>query len=95
MTRDHIPQQVESIAEEFSPDVERIRWSFDEDWDGQESLFFRAMVTDEVTSDRERFHRIARSLSDTLTQIFSDFAPVYVNFRSVSECARTKEAEWE
>lgn len=94
MTRDHIPQQVEAIAEEFSPDVARIRWSDGEDWDRRESLFFRIVVRDEITRDRARFHALAETLSDALTQTFSDFAPVYVNFRSVSECERMKEKEW-
>jgi len=94
VTRDHIPQQVEAIAEQFSPGVARIRWNAGEDWDGRESLFFRVVVTDGLAHDREKLRYIAGSVSNTLTETFSDFAPVYVNFRSVSECERTKETEW-
>jgi hypothetical protein len=52
------------------------------------------VVTDGLAHDREKLRYIAGSVSNTLTETFSDFAPVYVNFRSVSECERTKETEW-
>jgi len=90
MTRDHIPQQVEAIAQSFS-DVRAIYWNWGYDWAETESLFFRVVISDEAAI---RFRALAPEVTDELAHAFSDFATVYVNFRSVSECARAKEKEW-
>jgi hypothetical protein len=84
MTRDHI-----------SHGVARIRWSFGDNWTGEESLFLRVVISDEARLDKARFSALVRSVTQTLTSTFCDFSPAYVNFRSVSECARIKDPEWE
>jgi hypothetical protein len=93
VTRDHIPQQVEAIAQSFSA-VRAIWWNWGDDWNETESLFFRVVISDETACERERLRQVAREVTEELIQAFWDFAPVYVNFRSVSECERMKEKEW-
>jgi len=96
MTREHIPQQVEAIAEDFAPDVVRIAWAFEDDWSGERGLFLRVTVTDEAVKRREFFHTVAPSLKSALQDAFGDLElPLYTHFRSVSECAQAKDSRWE
>lgn len=95
MTKEHIPQQVEAIAEDFAPDVVRIAWSFGDDWSGERGLFFRVVISDEAAKRREFFHTVAVELRSELSDAFGEFEmPIYTSFCSVSECARAKDSRW-
>ena len=93
MTREHIHQQVEAIADEFSPDMVRIVWSFESDWAERHCLFFRIVLSDQAAKDHaDVARRLERELCETLADL--DLL-LYFNYHSVSECARMKEPEWE
>jgi hypothetical protein len=93
MTREHIPQQVEAIAAALSPNVERILYSFRDDWQGIESLFFRVVFSDEL--DRPGRLRELQNVQCLLQEALADLGmPLFFNFRTASECARMKDPEW-
>ena len=93
MTREHIPQQVEAIAEEFSPDVVRIEWDIGEDWADIESLLFLIVVSDASANNRGGLFEMTQAVKHRLHEAFSGLRmPMYYECHTVSRRAK-KEAE--
>jgi hypothetical protein len=81
----------------LKPDVIRIMHSYTLDWTGEQSLFFRIIISDAAAAPtrlRETTQRIARKI---LTEIKADELGLqtYFNFRSQSEQAQLREPAWE
>ena len=78
----------------LKPDVVRIRWDYGEDWNGNDALFFRVVLSDDAASAhrlREVLPPLWRSLGGHAlgTGRFG-----YVNVRSESECQKLNDPEW-
>ncbi len=80
-----------------APDVEHIRYDIAEDWSGDWAIFFRIVVSDEVSGSDKRLRDIATKVAAHLADRL-DFAAMgllpYYNFRSVSEQAVLREEAW-
>ena len=77
----------------LKPDVVRIRWDYGEDWNGNDALFFRVVLSDDASAHRLRevLPPLWRSLGGHAlgTGRFG-----YVNVRSESECRQLNDPEW-
>lgn len=81
----------------LKPDVIRIMYSYTLDWTGEQSLFFRIVLSDAAASTK----LLGETTSGIKTRILSETRAeelglqTYFNFRSASEQAELKEAAWE
>ena len=77
----------------LKPDVVRIRWDYGEDWNGNDALFFRVVLSDDAAAHRLRevLPPLWRSLGGHAlgTGLFG-----YVRVRSESECQKLNDPEW-
>lgn len=81
----------------LQPDVVRIMYSFAEDWTGQESLFFRVVISDAAAAPSQLGETAQRIRRKILGEIKAEGLGIqtYFNFRSQSEQAELKEPAWE
>jgi hypothetical protein len=81
----------------LAPDVIRVLYSFAVDWTGEESLFFRVVISDRASAPsrlRETTQRIIAKVSDEIKA--EDLGlQTYFNFRSKSEQEMLREPFWE
>jgi hypothetical protein len=86
---------VSEVERLLAPDVVHIRFELAPDWSGDPSIFFRVLLSDEVTE--ARLHHVTRQVRNCLDDRL-DFIGmglfVYHNFRSVSEQAVLREEAW-
>lgn len=97
INRAQIEAGIERAAQALSHDVVRIRYSLEDDWTGDPSIFFRVVITDEasrVKSLGELAHSIDRRIEKEVDPLELGLNP-YSNFRSLSETLEMKEAEWD
>lgn len=90
-------EQVEQMAKTLAPDVVRIRFNPGQDWDGSPAIFFRVLLSDEVSySDRlsEVASRVAGQIFDGLGLAEVEATP-HFKFRSVKEQAKLKDPAWD
>lgn len=91
-----IVQGVAKATAALARDVVRIRFSLDEDWAGDDAVFFRVLLKDSA-SKRSRLYGVAQRIR---SRISSEVQPerfglqTYFNFRSESEQASLKEKTW-
>ena len=88
---------VERARRALRPDVVRILYSFDEDWTGRESLFFKIILSDAAAEPKglgEVIQRIERRIKKEIKADELIFFP-YFNYRSESEQAELRELSWE
>lgn len=80
----------------LGPDVERIRYSIDEDWTGDRSVFFNVVLSDEASIES----RLRESAQRTERVVLKEVDPSqyglrdYFAYRSASEQAGLKEKSW-
>jgi hypothetical protein len=88
---------VSEVVRLMSPDVVHIRYDIDQDWSGDWAIYFRVLLSDEVSSNRARLRQITTEVVRRLAERI-DFASMgffaYHNFRSVSEQAELREKTW-
>lgn len=95
----HQPQiaaAIEEVVNELAPGVERIRYDIGQDWSGQWAIFFRVLLSDEASNERnlrEIAPQIVWSISRRLDLARLGMFP-YFNFRSHSEQAALNEPAW-
>jgi hypothetical protein len=90
-------QQVDRIAQDFAPDVVRIRFSFGRDWSGDPAIFFRTVLSDDA-SRPERLGPVTRELRNRLYDELglSELDHYsYFNVRSQSEVAKLHDTAWD
>lgn len=81
----------------LAPDVVRIRFNLGEDWVGAPAIFFRVVLSNSA-SKRPNLSEVSRRVShEILREIDVEESGLnpYFNFRSLSEQAEMKEAEWD
>lgn len=94
------PAQIDSgiqrAAQALAPDVVRIRYSLDDDWVGDPSVFFRIVISDEAV----RARRLAETAERIMEGIREEVRPeelgihAYFNFRNFSEESKDPDPEW-
>ena len=80
-----------------APDVKRVMYSIDPDWTGEESLFFRIMLSDPA-SEPARLYKTTRRIERTIQKaIKADELGLqtYFSFRSESEQAEMRDPGWD
>lgn len=86
---------VSEVVSLLAPDVVHIRYDISRDWSGDWAIFFRVLLSDEVSETRLRevatqvVWRLAERLDFPSMGLFP-----YHNFRSVSEQAALREEAW-
>ena len=97
MYKAKIKAGIERAARALAPNVVRIRYSFQDDWTGTPSFFFRVVLSDKVT-DKTRLGAEADKASSTIRrEIRCDELDLsaYFNFRSLSETKQLPDPEWD
>ena len=93
--RAEIDAAIHRIQEMAGPDVVRIGYDIERDWDGDWAVFFRILLTDDAARNRLReLSRDIRSQINRQLDLSSLGIWPYVDFRSESEQARLREPAW-
>ena len=81
----------------LAPDVIRIMYSFAEDVQGEISLFFRIVISDQAAAPARLRETTQKIITKVLHEIKADELGLqaYFNFRSKSEQAALREPFWE
>jgi hypothetical protein len=81
----------------LKPDVIRIMYARTLDWTGEQSLFFRILISDAAASTKRLGETTSRIKARILAEIRADELGLqtYFNFRSQSEQAALREPAWE
>jgi hypothetical protein len=87
---------VAAVVRELSPAVQQIRYEIAEDWSGQWAIFFRVLLSDEASTERN-----LREIAPKVVWLMSDKLDIpglglfpYFYFRSQSEQAEFNEPAW-
>ena len=91
-----IASGVKRAEQALAPVVVRIRYSIGPDWTGDQSIFFRIILSD-AASRPERLRKIVQRIeSRILREVKAEELGLqtYFNFRSLSEQAELKEPSW-
>jgi hypothetical protein len=91
-----IAEGVARAARVLAPEVVRIRYSFEDDWSGNEAVFFRVVLKDSA-SKRAHLREVARRVAAIIAREVQPSnlgLQAYFNFRSESEQAQLKEEAW-
>jgi hypothetical protein len=81
----------------FYPNVQRIRYTLEDDWAGEPAVFFKIVLSD-AASSRDQLRNITEQVSRALVDQIEppekwDVLP-YFNYRSQSEQAILQEEAW-
>ena len=96
VNRQKIEADLQRAAQELAPAVVRIRYSFEDDWTGDPSIFFRVVLADEVAYGPhlgETARRIRTKLDDEIRPDEHGLN-AYFKFRSLSEQTDYKDPAW-
>jgi len=96
VNQNEIRAGVQRAVEALKPDVVRIRYTVTADWTGEQSVFFRVVLSDHVSAE-SRLREITQRILFTVDSEVSppEWLRTYFNFRSQSEQAQLREAAWE
>jgi len=88
---------VKQAESALKPDVVRIMYSFTENVEGNVSLFFRIVISDQAAEPAQLRKTTQRIINKVLHEITAEELGLetYFNFRSRSEQALLKEPAWE
>jgi len=89
-------KQIEQIAKEFEPEVVRVPVRYGEDFDGEPSVNFYVILSDEAAR-RERLRVIAREIEERFSEELDVWKSPYFphfRFRSKSEQNVLKDPSW-
>lgn len=88
--------------ERFPDEIERVRYSFHDDWTGEPSLYLRVLLKHGF--DKEEFVRDAQIRRDFLEKcqrieasiedVLKDCTQIYYLFRSVAEQEQIQDPDW-
>jgi len=91
-----IDRRVKNVARKLAPDVVRIRYELTPNSIGQDSIFFRVMLSDDASRE-DRLQEVTERVEAELLKAipFDEFGLYkYFNYRSLSEQAMLKEPAW-
>lgn len=91
-----ITSAVRRVESKFAEQVDHIRFSFEENWIGAPSIFFRVVVRDEASRDDLLFELSERVSISLMNEAKTDEIGLYAyfDFRSMSEQAKIQEPAW-
>ena len=91
-----LDRRVKEVERKLAPDVAWIRYSLTLDSTGEESIYFRVVLSDQASRQRRLravTERVERELAEVIG--FDEFGlNLYFNYRSRSEQAELKEPAW-
>ena len=96
INREQIDAVIAAAHKGLSPDVVRIRYSLEEDWTGDPSIFFRVVLSDEASTPgrlREVSSKVRRELEEAVNR-YDHGLQAYFSFRGVSEQKDSREQDW-
>jgi hypothetical protein len=91
-----IDRRIKDVERKLAPDVAWIRYSVTLDSTGEESIYFRIVLSDQASRQR-RLRAVTEHVESELSEMigFDDFGlNLYFNYRSRSEQAELKEPAW-
>ena len=92
-----ISAAVDQAVKGLKPDVVRVRFSFGEDWSGDDAIFFRVVLSDLASAD-EVVGKVARRIANQLEDaVKADELGLraYFDYRSFSEQTSMGDLDWE
>ena len=96
VNENEIRDGVQRAEKALAPDVVRIRYTVKEDWSGDQSIFFRVLLSDSASAEsglREITQRVEFRVVNEVRP--PEWLLTYFNFRSQSEQAQLREPAWE
>jgi hypothetical protein len=89
-------ERVDQVARELAPDVIRIRMDVGHDWTEHPAIYFRVMLSDDVTLDRlsEVTTRVEQRLTDELGLEALEHSS-HFRYRDQSEQAKLQDKAWD
>ena len=95
--RAKIKAAVKRVEKALAPDVVYILYSLTVDWTGEESLFFRVLISDKASAPDRLGEATERIRERLVREIKADKLGLrtYFNFRSKSEQEALREPFWE
>jgi hypothetical protein len=95
---DEFVEKLKSIQPLVPPGVVRWRYTFDDDWSGDPAVYFWVLLTDEA-SQLQNLEQVATAFENAVTESVDPLNEwglfPYFHFRSESEQAQLKGAEYE
>jgi hypothetical protein len=91
-----IDRRVKEVARKLAPDVAWIRYALTLDSTGEESVYFRIVLSDHASREK-RLRAVTRRVESELSDVigFDEFVlNLYFHYRSRSEQAEMKEPAW-
>jgi hypothetical protein len=87
---------IDIVLRQLAPDVKRIRYDFEQDWSGDDAIFYRILISDDAARMRLRETvRNAVSMLESHLNLETMGLRVYHNVRTESEQAALREKSWE
>jgi hypothetical protein len=87
---------ITEVCRQLAPDVVRIRYDFEQDWSGDDAIFYRILISDDAASMRLRETvGLALSMLESRLNLETLGLRVYHNVRTESEQAALREKSWE
>ena len=95
--QEQLDEAINAVRPLLGPDVVSLQYALGDDWSGDPSIFFR-IVLSERASQRDQMFRSTNELETTLVQHIQPYERWgvlhYFSYRSPSEHARLKDAQW-
>ncbi len=93
-----VEKAVDAFIKTLGPEVVRVRYNIGEDWTGEPVLYFRVVLADSVSADRNTFVQTAQRIRGAL---FEQLKPLenwglfpHANFRSNAEQSALNDPKW-
>jgi hypothetical protein len=96
VNQQEIEAAIERAAQALAPMVVRIRYNFGPDWEGEPSIFFRIVLSDE-SARKPKFSDTAQTVAVTvMNEAHTDEQGLhaYFEFRSLSDQDQINEPAW-
>ena len=96
VAQNEIADKVAAVADQFRPEVVRVRYSLGANVAGEPSIFFRILLTDKAAKKRNllQFVKQVEAALDEAIDFYEYGLSLYFSYRSESEQADLKEEIW-
>jgi hypothetical protein len=80
----------------LAPDVVHVRYSFDNDWTGDPSIFFKIVLADDASKESKLGEITRRVINTVRNEVMPEELSLnsYFNFRSLSEYNELNDPAW-
>ena len=97
LERDQLDEAVNAMIPLLGPDVERLRYSLEEDWSGDPAIYFKIVLSDEASSE-DRLRPTTEQIEATIDRHLHPLTQwglfCYINYRTHSELLARQEKAW-